>query len=416
MAGFFIVLGDIKEDGKKIKDAKDVLVDLCKKGLYSTNQYIQNDLLTWSKNKVSTFADYFSMQEDDYVFFFAKRKIYGVGRLVNVGVDCKYWAFEGANIPKVYSEEEIVESKLADGITPDNRCVCFFEPIEYYPHAIDMDDALTAFPESFRSLRVIQDRTFIKLDEEEARALFSVLHKRNAEYDGVDRVDWTPPLFDESTHSFAKERIVEAPEKYSFTIESLLKTFPLCDNHAIGLEMAVEAAVVNSLTKGLDSDVFDRMYYVTHQVSASPAKPVEYMEWMDVFSYSTFDYLLDNGFPVQLSVDKYYVIEIKKDPVVLPKPQYGKDVKAAANQLMKYVDWVAKYYARGNYPMVKGILISNKFDQSFFDYCKKVCVRNYNDGYRDSKPEVWRDFELIEYSFDGGNISFKKVYSGTENY
>ena len=51
-------------------------------------------------------------------------------------------------------------------------------------------------------------------------------------------------------------------------------------------------------------------------------------------------------------------MEIKRDAITLPVPKRGKETaqmrasKAIANQLMKYVDWIAKNYASGNYPMV----------------------------------------------------------------
>ncbi len=40
-----------------------------------------------------------------------------------------------------------------------------------------------------------------------------------------------------------------------------------------------------------------------------------------------------------------------------------------------------------------------------------MCVRNYNDGYRDATPAVWNSFDLIKYFFNGKNISFEKVFS-----
>ena len=74
MAGFFIVLGDVKDDnGKVIKSPMDTLNELCTYGYYSTNFRMNNDTKTWYKTKVSTFADYFSMRNGDYVFFFFNR-------------------------------------------------------------------------------------------------------------------------------------------------------------------------------------------------------------------------------------------------------------------------------------------------------------------------------------------------------
>ena len=162
MAGYFIVLGDITDENQRVvNSAINVLHELCHWGMYSTNLSV-SDGMRWQKSKVSTFADYYGMKANDFIFFFTGRKIYGTGRLVNVGDDCKYWAFDGANRPQVYNEEQIADSRLTEGINPNNRCVCFFEPIEYYSRAIDMDEALTAFPDSFKSLRTIYKKSFIK--------------------------------------------------------------------------------------------------------------------------------------------------------------------------------------------------------------------------------------------------------------
>ena len=417
MAGYFVVLGDIKDEKQKIiKSAKEILTDMCHYGTYSTNLFVKEGVQKWSKQKVATFGDYYSMNEDDYIFFFFGRKIFGVGKLVNVGDSCKYWAFPGANLPKTYDEKEISESRLTDDIKPENRCVCFFEPVQFYPHAIDMDEALTTYPDSFKALRVIQGRTFIKLDDEEALALFSVLNRRNASAKLSESKDWDPPIFDNSVHKRAKEKITRLPHAYSFTIESLLSNYQPWNGKGLQEEMAIEAAVVDLLTSHKENTVFDKLSYVTHQVSASPAKPAEYMEWMDIFGHSVSQYLTTHAAPVQFAIDKYYVMEIKRDILSLPVPKKGKETtqiranKAVANQLMKYVDWVAKNYASGNYPMVKGVLIANGFDDNFIEYCKTMCVRNYNDGYRDSIPAVWDGFELIKYTFDGNVISFEKVF------
>ena len=415
MAGFFIVLGDIKDDnGRIITPAKDVLTELCHWGMYSTNLPVREGTQKWSKPKVSTFTDYFSMRENDFVFFFSDRKIYGAGRLVNVGDDCKYWSFEGANRPQTYSAEQIAASRLTESITPGNRCICFFEPVEYFSHAIDMDEALTAFPDSFKSLRTIQGRTFIKLGDEEAMALFAVLHRRNVACANDTVIDWNPPIFERNIHTEVCEKVTNSPGIYKFSIESLLENYPRWEGSGIKEEMAIEAAVVNALSSGLEP--FDRMSYVTHQVSASPAKPVEYMEWMDIFGYSISDDLSGGNIPIQFGINKYYVMEIKREFLHLQPPRRGRETKsiqktkAIANQLMKYVDWIAKNYASGNYPMVKGVLIANGFDNQFIEYCQSVCIRNYNIGYRNSTPAVWQNFELIRYSFDGRNISFERIF------
>lgn len=424
MAGFFIVLADEtikvkdektgKEKTKVIRSAKEILIDLCKNGYYSTILPTNVNVKKWSKPKTATFADYYSMREGDYIFFFFNRKIYGVGKLINLDSlhDCKFWAYKDANKPTTST----VSSALFEGIKLENRCLCFFEPVNYFPHAIDMDEALTTYPNAFKSIRVIQGRSFIKMDEEESQALYAVLEKANKILEDSP-ADWAPPIFDVSKQQLANQKISTNPNDYIFSIESLLTTFPQYNiensNNGIQEEMAIEAALIDYLNQG-KSEELGRFDYVAHQVSASPAKPVEYMEWMDVFGYKASQSLLERSIPIMFAIDQYFVFEIKRDCLKLGhqgtrETKLIQERKSVANQLMKYVDWIANNYANGKYSMVNGVIVAKDFDNQFINYCKEKCIRNYNSGYRNSAPATWDKIKLIKYSFDGKAISFNLV-------
>jgi len=67
--------------------------------LDSLNLYTQNGVYAtklspptrlWGTHHEGTFADYATMQKGDNIYFFIKRKIYGVGKLVSLGSDCKF--------------------------------------------------------------------------------------------------------------------------------------------------------------------------------------------------------------------------------------------------------------------------------------------------------------------------------------
>ena len=83
-----------------------------KKGAYASK--VPNDKLsvkdkenTGNKSKqvmAAVLADYCSMKEGDNVYFLSDRQIYGVGKLVNIGPDCKYKNFLDAN---VFEKKEI---------------------------------------------------------------------------------------------------------------------------------------------------------------------------------------------------------------------------------------------------------------------------------------------------------------------
>ena len=87
-----------------------------RQGLYASK--VPNDKLSVQENESSgnkskqvmaaVLADYCSMQAGDNVYFLSDRRIYGVGKLVNVGIDCKYKNFLDANIFE--RKEKVVEA------------------------------------------------------------------------------------------------------------------------------------------------------------------------------------------------------------------------------------------------------------------------------------------------------------------
>jgi len=423
MAGYLITLGDKRNEDLSIAvPVQDVFKNCCSTGTYSTWLSMKADSKkgTWARTKESTFSDYLGMQAGDLIFFFFERKIYGIGELINVGRDCKYWGYLGANKPLAYNAEDIVETRLYEEISPENRCVCFFKPYpQYYDIAIDMDEALTAYPSAFKSLRVIEGRSFIKMDDEETAALAALLIKNNANrYEDEPADIPTPVVFSTSIHEQVEKK-VEGSDGYDFTAASILENYDACEYvsgvaDGIASEQMVEAALVEWLSTKKDT-FFDRWDYVCHQVAASPAKPVEYMEWIDVFGYKKCDSLTGFDIPIQFAIDKYFVVEIKRGKLSLAsnrkkETQAQRDTKAVAVQVMKYVDWITKNYASGRYPMVSAMIVANSFDDEFIEYCRLNCMRNYNRGYRNATPAVWNEIKLVTYHFDGQKITFEQTY------
>src|SRR4051812_44960519 len=90
-------------------------------------------------------------------------------------------------------------------------------------------------------------------------------------------------------------------------------------------EKAGETGLIYQLTslEPETVDLFGKWDYLSHQVAASPFKPVDYMDKMDVFGYRN----IPGHAP---TVAQYLVIELKKGII-------GRDDLL---QLMKYVDWV----------------------------------------------------------------------------
>ena len=155
--------------------------------------------------------------------------------------------------------------------------------------------------------------------------------------------------------------------------------------------MAIEAALLDILSNNRDS-IFGQWDYISHQVVASPFKPIDYMDKMDVFG---FKYI--NGFD---TISKYLTIEIKKDAA-------KKDV---VNQVMKYVDWINEEYAYGDYGMIQAFIVAYDFSDDVIEYRNSVCIRNYTRGRRPTISGVWKNVRLIKYSFsDEKGIEFYEV-------
>ena len=68
--------------------------------------------------------------------------------------------------------------------------------------------------------------------------------------------------------------------------------------------MALEAAVVDTLATNKNT-VLGEWDYISHQVIASPFKPIDYMDKIDVFGYRYI-----KGYKTK---SKFLIIELKKD-------------------------------------------------------------------------------------------------------
>ena len=77
MAGYIMTLSDI-----------DSLTYCVKTGTYSTN--LGTPKGNWMTYHEGTFADYLSMKPGDSIYFFIKRKIYGIGKLIEIHSECRF--------------------------------------------------------------------------------------------------------------------------------------------------------------------------------------------------------------------------------------------------------------------------------------------------------------------------------------
>jgi len=362
-------------------------------GVYATKLSAPSGL--WQSHHEGTFADYVTMQEGDNIYFFIKRKIYGIGKLVNVGTDCKYFNFPGAGTPEKFDYKKVKDSLLWDEgeFSELQRCICVFEPDpHFFKLGIDMDDVLSSKPSAFKMLRAFWKLSFVKFDDDENQAFRDIVLKRNQDA-------LADPRENNGIFEFkpAHEKLVKklSPEyELNSGLSSVLSS--CADNDHIRHEMALEAGLLHQLSikEPETCRIFGEWDYLSHQVVASPFKPVDYMDKMDLFGYSYIP-----GFRPTKS--KYLVGEVKKDAAKIEN----------VDQLLKYADWVRDEYCFGDYSMIKAFLIAYNFDDEILQHKNSAGIRKYTSGVRPTRSLEWTDFNLVKYSFNKntGKIEFTLI-------
>lgn len=332
-----------------------------------------------SINKVlaAVFGDMVTMNPGDNVYFLSNRKIYGVGELVCLGEDCKYDNYLNASalLPDCRIE-------LADVLTTQStraRWVCFFNPSpHFFKKGADMDDVLRYRPDAFKMLRAFEGVTFIKIDDEENRALKEYISLINeSSYDDIDSSSFE---FSPTLHSSLCSR------NLSNHLMNLSKALIDTDNKEYILsEMFVEAALLQKLANNA-CPVLGHWDYTTHQVIASPFKPLSYIDKMDVFGYRYSEHYSD--YPGLIT--KYLIIELKKEKINA----------ATLEQTMQYVDWICSEYAAGDYSRIEAYTIGNGAVQKIGTIISEKCQRDFIVETHPVKTQKWNSIKVIKYSID----------------
>lgn len=356
-------------------DSIDSLHELILNGVYSTNLNIPQ-ANNWLTPHEGTFADYLSMSEGDNVYFFIKRKIYGVGKLLNIKGDCKHLNFPEADIPitRNYStlKKQMILNKSSFNL--GNRFLCTFENApRFFKNGIDMDDILASNPKAFKMLRVLWKLSFIKIDDEENKALFDIILKTN-------ELNISNPINTFPSSSKSHKRIQGLiDENYKVSSKNILSL--ASSGSKIRHEMAIEAGIIDYI-KNSPTGIFGHWDYLSHQVVASPFKPVDYMDKMDVFGYRFI--------PSFTTISKYLTIEIKKDIAD----------REVLNQLMKYVDWINQEYSFGDYSMIEAFIVAHDFPDEVVKMKNEIGNRTFVKGRRPAETIHWCNLRLIKYSYD----------------
>lgn len=375
MAGYVFNLNDYES-----------LENCIENGVYSTILSEPKKNL-WGRPHEGTFADYMSMKDGDNVYFFLDRKIYGIGVLKTINLDCKYQNYPNSLLPQIPNFDEI-KNKILLGDTVfniNNRVICLFNPSPvFFKNGIDMDDVLSYKPNSFRMLRAFWKLSFVKIDDEENKALKDIILKRNENY----LEDYTHQyFFSDKKHREIQKKINKT---YILSHKDLLKSS--YKNYSIKHEMAIESSIVDIISSDLNS-IFGKWDYISHQVIASPFKPIEYMDKMDIFGYRYI-----SGFE---TISKYLLIEIKKDTAKIE----------SIDQIMKYVDWINEEYSFGDYSMIEAFLVAYDFPEHIIEYRNKICIRNFTRGRRPTTSKIWTNIKLVKYRYNqtDNSLSFEVI-------
>lgn len=332
-----------------------------------------------SINKIlsAVFGDMITMKPGDNVYFLSNRKIYGIGELICLGDDCKYDNYLNAS-----ALSPDCKIKLDDVLTTKStraRWVCFFRPSSYFfKKGADMDDVLRYRPNAFKMLRAFQDVTFIKIDDDENRALKEYISLINeSSYDNISSSSFE---FSSSKHEELQSRDL------STHIMDLSKVLQYTKNQEYVLsEMFIEASLLQAITNDA-CPVIGHWDYVTHQLIASPFKPLSYIDKIDVYGYRYSEHYNDTP----SLITKYLIVELKK----------GKINAATLEQVMQYVDWICFEYASGDYSRIEAYVIGDGIIRNIDTIIPEKCQRDFIVETHPVKTKKWNALKLIKYTID----------------
>lgn len=316
---------------------------------------------------IGTLADYLGMKSGDDIYFFTDRKIYGIGKLIDIaGIDCRF---------RVHSRKDEMEDLVETRNPEIHQFVCTFIPAPYFFRTgVDMDEILMFSPEKIKSLRFFSKRSFMKLDDVESDAIKNIIARKNEQHlKKFDKIVHYP--FSDELHTKIEERLKANAEAYTLSVFDYIKY----NGKSVSSEYFIEGAIMDLLRRS-ESEHIGKWDFIGRQYPASPPKPSEYEESMDLFGYR---YVSD--FPGAIS--KYMVIELKAGII-------NKDY---VQQTMKYVDWISREYAKGDYSMIEAYTIGLDKEENIEIDTADFTERNYIIESRPVENRKWNGLKILSY-------------------
>lgn len=318
---------------------------------------------------IGTLADYLGMKKGDSIFFFTDRKIYGIGELIDIeDCDCRFQIHPNNQIEM----DDLVETKDSSM----HQFTCTFVPKPFFFRTgVDMDEVLMFSPEKIKSLRFFSGKTFMKLDDVESEAIKNVIARKNEEYLGSFDADHHFEYSDD-THKKIAENLKKNKSAYKLSVFDFIKRD---NNGVVSSEYYIEGAIMD-LLRNHTSRLIGKWDFIGRQYPASPPKPSEYEEAMDLFGYRYVP-----GFPRAIS--KYLVIELK----------VGTINKDNVQQTMKYVDWISREYTKGDYSMIEAYTIGFDKEANVETEIEDIIERNYIIESRLVENRKWQNLRILSY-------------------
>lgn len=317
---------------------------------------------------IGTLADYLGMKEGDDIFFFKDRMIYGIGKLIVLSeCDCRF---------RVHPRSGNADDLVTVNDPSVHPFVCVFRPAPFFfKKGVDMDEVLTLNPEKMKSLRFFSQRTFMKLDDFESKEIRNAIARKNEDYLAAFNEEYHYE-FSEGIHKSIEDKLNDCYDQYELSVFDYIHDD--C-SQKVTSEYYIEGAIMD-LLRGYESSYIGKMDFIGRQYPASPPKPSEYEEAMDLFGYRYVP-----GFPDAIS--KYVVIELKVGTIVLDHVQ----------QTMKYVDWISREYAKGDYSMIEAYTIGFDKEDDIEKKSESIVERNYIVENRPVKNDKWNQLRIISY-------------------
>lgn len=347
-------------------------------------------------------ADYFCAREGDFVFFFAKRRVYLGGILTapqgHASVAWENWQgasrFQGAGSQATHLAAEGLESTRIPWLLT-------FTPTlgaDGAPLSIDMDELLQEQSlDRMQSLRTFSGLNLLRLDPEETGWTLSVLLRAGGvNLDSLKRVDiaCSHTEFARRAQPLSASALIHAAQGWK------QKTEPM-------LEGALESWVAAQITQQTEDAKLafggTELSFLSTQQFASPLKPRNYMDMIDLYGLER----MDVGPGVPRPNKRYLVIEMKVSSIVT------EGSASALGQLMKYVDWIAMHKAGGDYSRIEAYLVALEFSHELIEEARRFGSIGFRKPGRNAETHAWQGLQLVRIDLDApngpslGRVSFR---------